>query len=73
VGRQGHGEDGVVHGSTGRHAPQPADLEEFYERLLGVGKPRKVALVACMRKLLIILNAMLMNRTPWRSPQALPP
>jgi hypothetical protein len=36
------------------------------------GKPRKVALVACMRKLVIILNAaMLKNRTPWRSPQIL--
>jgi transposase len=32
-----------------------------------------VALVACMRKLLIILNAMLKNRTPWRSPQTLAP
>jgi transposase len=44
-----------------RHNPQ---IKEFYERLLGAGKPRKVALVACMRKLLIILNAMLKNRTP---------
>jgi len=51
-----------------RHNPQ---IKEFYERLLGAGKPRKVALVACMRKLLIILNAMLKNRTPWRSPQSL--
>jgi hypothetical protein len=73
VGRQGYGEGGVVQGSTGRHAPQPADLKEFYERLLDAGKPRKVALVACMRKLLIILNAMLKNRTPWRSPQILAP
>jgi transposase len=53
-----------------RHNPQ---IKEFYERLLGAGKPRKVALVACMRKLLIILNAMLKNRTPWRFPQALAP
>jgi transposase len=53
-----------------RHNPQ---IKEFYERLLGAGKPRKVALVACMRKLLIILNAMLRNRTPWRSPQSLAP
>jgi transposase len=30
----------------------------FYERFRGVGKPAKVALVACMRKLLTILNAM---------------
>jgi transposase len=53
-----------------RHNPQ---IKKFYERLLGAGKPRKVALVACMHKLLIILNAMLKNRTPWRSPQTLTP
>ena len=53
-----------------RHNPQ---IKEFYERLLSAGKPRKVALVACMRKLLIILNAMLKNRTPWRFPQTLAP
>jgi transposase len=53
-----------------RHNPQ---IKAFYERLLGAGKPRKVALVACMRKLLIILNAMLKNRTPWRFPQILAP
>jgi len=53
-----------------RHNPQ---IKEFYERLLGVGKPRKVALVACMRKLLTILNAMLKNRTPWRTPQTRAP
>jgi transposase len=53
-----------------RHNPQ---IKEFYERLLGAGKPRKVALVACMRKLLIILNAMLKNHTSWKSPQTLAP
>jgi transposase len=53
-----------------RHNPQ---IKEFYERLLGAGKPRKVALVACMRKLLIILNAMLKNHTTWNSPQTLAP
>jgi transposase len=51
-----------------RHNPQ---LKEFYERLLAAGKAKKVALVACMRKLLIILNAILKHRTPWRSPHAL--
>ena len=40
-------------------------LREFYQRLVAAGKPKKVALVACMRKLLIILNAMLKHRTPW--------
>jgi transposase len=40
----------------------------FYERLKRSGKPFKVALTACMRKLLVILNAMLKNNAPWRSP-----
>lgn len=34
-------------------------IKEFYERLLNAGKPKKVALVACMRRMLCILNAML--------------
>lgn len=41
-------------------------IRRFYQRLLTVGKAKKVALVACMRKLLIILNAMLTQRLPWR-------
>ncbi len=48
-------------------------IREFYERLVGSGKPKKVALVACMRKLLTILRAILKHRTPWRSPHALTP
>jgi len=48
-------------------------IKEFYERLVGAGKPKKVALVACMRKLLTILNAILEHRTPWRSPHVLAP
>lgn len=36
-----------------------------YQRLLAIGKPRKVALVACMRKLLVILNAMVRDGEPW--------
>jgi transposase len=48
-------------------------VKEFYERLLAAGKPKKVALVACMRKLLSILNAVLKHRTPWRSPAYLSP
>jgi transposase len=54
-----------------RHNPA---VREFYERLLAAGKPKKVvALVACMRKLLLILNAVLKHRTPWRPPRALTP
>ena len=39
----------------------------FYERLLAAGKVKKVALTACMRKLLTMLNAMLKHRTPWHA------
>jgi transposase len=42
-------------------------IKEFYERLCARGKPKMVALVACMRKPLLILNAILENRTPWGS------
>jgi transposase len=42
-----------------------AVIRDFYERLLGVGKPKKVAIVACMRKLLTILNAMLRDQAMW--------
>lgn len=40
-------------------------LRPYYESLLARGKPKKVALVACMRKLLTILNAMVANNTEW--------
>ena len=46
-----------------------APLKTFFRRLVDAGKPRKVALVAVMRKLLTILNAMLRDGLPW---QALP-
>jgi len=42
-------------------------IRAFYQRLCAAGKAKKVALTACMRKLLIILNAMLKHRTPWRT------
>ncbi len=47
-----------------RHNPT---IKAFYERLLRTGKEKKVALVACMRKLLTILNAIVRNHTPWQS------
>lgn len=40
-------------------------LKAFYERLVATGKRRKVALVAAMHKLLILLNAILRDRKPW--------
>jgi transposase len=53
-----------------RHNPA---IKEFYGRLLEAGKPKKVALVACMRKLLSILNALMRDRAIWRCPHALTP
>ncbi|MFC1990005.1 IS110 family transposase [Chloroflexota bacterium] len=41
-------------------------IAAFYQRLLEAGKAKKVALVACMRKLLIILNAMIRTMTAWQ-------
>ena len=41
-------------------------IKTFYQRLCQAGKAKKLALTACMRKLLTILNAMLKTRTPWR-------
>lgn len=40
-------------------------IRALYERLCGAGKPKKVALVAAMRKLLITLNSMLRTQTKW--------
>ena len=40
-------------------------LRAFYERLVGNGKPKKVALVACMRKLLVTCNAVVRDGKAW--------
>ena len=40
-------------------------IKAFYERLLAKGKHRKVAIVACMHKLICILNTMVKNGTVW--------
>ena len=40
-------------------------IQAFYQRLVAQGKPKKVALTACMRKLLTILNAIVRHNTPW--------
>lgn len=45
-------------------------LRIFYERLVTKGKPKKLALTACMRKLLVILNTMLKNGTCWQNQPA---
>jgi transposase len=49
--------------SAKKHNPV---IKRFYERLIAKGKETKVALTACMRKLLSILNAMLRDMEPWR-------
>ena len=42
-------------------------IKKFYERLIKQGKETKVALTACMRKLLVILNAIARSQQPWRT------
>jgi transposase len=51
-----------------RHNPI---LKEKYQQLGSRGKAAKVALVACMRKLLVMLNAMVRDGKPWNSQLAL--
>lgn len=45
-----------------------ACIRSFYQRLCAAGKPHKVALIACLRKVLTILNAMMRTRTHWYDP-----
>jgi transposase len=45
-------------------------IQAFYKRLLAAGKAKKVALVACMHKLLTILNAMVKHQTSWQAQAA---
>ena len=47
-------------------------IREFYQRLLADGKAKKVALVACMRKLLTILNSMVNSGQNWDSQPIIP-
>jgi transposase len=48
--------------SASRHNPV---IKRFYQRLIDKGKAEKVALTACMRKLLVIVNAMVCKQEPW--------
>lgn len=48
-------------------------LRSCYRRLRAAGKPVKVALVACMRRLITILNAMVKTQQPWRAPALVTP
>ena len=49
--------------SASKHNPV---IKDFYERLMGQGKPAKVALTACMHKLVHIMNAMVRDMEPFR-------
>ena len=46
-------------------------IRTCYQRLLAANKPKKLALTACMRKLLTILNAMVKRQARWAPPAAL--
>jgi transposase len=50
--------------SAVRHDPL---IKAFYQRLRAAGKPAKVALVACMHKLLTIMNAIIKSGKPWQA------
>lgn len=50
--------------SASKHNPK---IRQFYEHLIARGKEKKVALTACMRKLLVILNAILRSKQPWNA------
>jgi transposase len=44
--------------------PNP-DVRRFYDRLVAAGKPKKLALVAAMRKLLVLANVLVTQDRPW--------
>jgi transposase len=48
-------------------------FRQFYTRLVAAGKPKKVALTACMHKLLTVLNALLRQRAPWQPAHTVTP
>ena len=41
-----------------------------YQRLIAAGKPKKVAIIACVRKMVVILNSMLRDGAMWEAPKA---
>jgi transposase len=45
-------------------------FKRFYEHLKAQGKIPKVALIACMRKMIVVLNTMIKNQEPWRQNMA---
>ena len=57
--------------SAVRTTTKPSPIRDLFLRLQAKGKLYKVAIVACMRKLLIILNTMVKTNTPWKTPESL--
>lgn len=47
-------------------------IKAFYQRLCAAGKTKKLALTACMRKMLVILNSILRRRVKWGGPHLEP-
>jgi len=62
------GPHGALHVYGGSVAQSNPTIRAFYQRLRAGGKPGHVAVVACMHKVIIILNAMLHHETGWRPP-----
>ncbi len=58
---------GTLYMATFTATRHNATIKAFFEHLTAKGKPFKVAMVACMRKLLTILNVMIKNNQPWKS------
>lgn len=58
----------VLYIATLTAAPCPGPIRAFYQRLCAAGKAKKVALVACMQKLLTMLNAVLRDQRAWQPP-----
>ena len=70
-----HGPRGAVHGAPVA-TKRSAVIRAFYRRLIAAGKPKNLALVTCMRKLLTIPNVMVPTAQPWpvdASAAAIPP
>ena len=59
-----------VMGAATQHNPV---LKAYYQRLVAKGKEAKVAFIACMRKLIVILNTMLARDQTWSPPRCEPP
>jgi transposase len=46
-------------------------FKETYQRLVAAEKPKKVAIIACIRKMVVILNSMLRDGVMWEAPKAI--